>query len=127
MAAVRSPGRQQMLPSMCCFPDVKPGTHVLSPYAKAGHYLRYYPHAMKRLFSLAIAVFIILPAIASAQDVAITNARVIVGSGQVIESGTIIVKGGKIVSVTAGRRLPRRSRLAKAGRRRVCAPSMRRA
>jgi len=53
------------------------------------------------MLSLAIAVFIILPAIASAQDVAITNARVIVGSGQVIESGTIIVKGGKIVSVTA--------------------------
>ena len=52
---------------------------------------------MKRMLSLAIAVFIILPAIASAQDVAITNARVIVGSGQVIESGTIIVKGGKIV------------------------------
>src|SRR6187402_3875710 len=57
---------------------------------------------MKRLLCLTIAVFIILPAIASAQDVAITNARVIVGSGQVIESGTIIVKGGKIVSVTAG-------------------------
>ena len=57
---------------------------------------------MKRLCSLAIAVVIILPAIASAQDVAITNARIIVGSGQVIESGTIIVKGGKIVSVAAG-------------------------
>src|SRR4030095_6142637 len=39
--------------------------------------------------------------IASAHDVAITNARIIVGSGQVIDSGTIIVKGGKIVSVTA--------------------------
>src|SRR6187200_897167 len=57
---------------------------------------------MKRLLCLTIAVFIILPAIASAQDVAITNARVIVGSGQVINSGTIIVKGGKIVSVAAG-------------------------
>src|SRR4029434_2134493 len=39
---------------------------------------------------------------AAAQDVAITNARIIVGSGQVIDSGTIIVRGGKIVSVTAG-------------------------
>ena len=38
----------------------------------------------------------------AAQDVAITNARIIVGSGQVIESGTIIVRGGKIVSVTPG-------------------------
>jgi len=42
------------------------------------------------------------PCLAAAQDVAITNARVIVGNGQVIESGTIIVRGGKIVSVTAG-------------------------
>ncbi|MGH9148531.1 MAG: amidohydrolase family protein [Vicinamibacterales bacterium] len=33
---------------------------------------------------------------------AITNARIIVGSGQVIDSGTIIVRGGKIASVTAG-------------------------
>jgi imidazolonepropionase-like amidohydrolase len=39
---------------------------------------------------------------ANAQDAAITNARIIVGSGQVIESGTIVVRGGKIASVTAG-------------------------
>ena len=45
---------------------------------------------------------LIVPRVAVAQDVAITNARIIVGSGQVIDSGTIIVKGGKIVSVTAG-------------------------
>ena len=76
-----------------------------------------HPPAMKRLFSLAIAVVIIVPAIAAAQDVAITNARIIVGSGQVIDSGTIIVKGGKIVL----RRAPERRR------RRVCAPLMRRA
>jgi imidazolonepropionase-like amidohydrolase len=45
---------------------------------------------------------LIAPAVTAAQDVAITNARIVVGSGQVIDSGTIIVKGGKIVSVTAG-------------------------
>jgi cytosine/adenosine deaminase-related metal-dependent hydrolase len=45
---------------------------------------------------------LIAPAVVAAQDVAITNARIIVGSGQVINSGTIIVKGGKIVSVSAG-------------------------
>jgi imidazolonepropionase-like amidohydrolase len=39
---------------------------------------------------------------AYAQDVAITNARIIVGNGSVIESGTIIVRGGKIESVSAG-------------------------
>jgi len=38
----------------------------------------------------------------SAQDVAITNARVIVGNGTVIGSGTVIVRAGKIVSVSAG-------------------------
>jgi imidazolonepropionase-like amidohydrolase len=38
----------------------------------------------------------------SAQDVAITNARVIVGNGTVINSGTVIVRAGKIVSVAAG-------------------------
>jgi imidazolonepropionase-like amidohydrolase len=39
----------------------------------------------------------------SAQDLAITNARIIVGTGQVIEQGTIVVKGGRIASVAAGR------------------------
>ena len=38
----------------------------------------------------------------AAQDLAITNARIIVGNGQVINSGTIIVRGGKIVSASAG-------------------------
>jgi imidazolonepropionase-like amidohydrolase len=38
----------------------------------------------------------------SAQDVAITNARVVVGNGAVIDSGTVIVRAGKIVSVAAG-------------------------
>src|SRR5688572_23038452 len=59
---------------------------------------------MKRLIALAFiaAAVLSIPRIAAAQDVAITNARIIVGSGQVIDSGTIIVKAGKIVSVTAG-------------------------
>jgi len=38
----------------------------------------------------------------AAQDVAITNVRIIVGNGPVIPSGTIIVRGGKIVSASAG-------------------------
>jgi imidazolonepropionase-like amidohydrolase len=51
----------------------------------------------------AIATLVLgLPLAAAAQDAAITNARIIVGTGQVIESGTILVRGGKIVSVTAG-------------------------
>ena len=34
----------------------------------------------------------------AAQDVAITNARIVVGNGTVVPSGTIVVRGGKIVS-----------------------------
>jgi imidazolonepropionase-like amidohydrolase len=49
-----------------------------------------------------VGALLIAPGVSAAQDVAITNARIIVGSGQVINSGTIIVRGGKIVSVAAG-------------------------
>jgi imidazolonepropionase-like amidohydrolase len=38
----------------------------------------------------------------AAQNVAITNARIIVGNGTIVPSGTIIVRGGKIVSAGAG-------------------------
>ena len=37
---------------------------------------------------------------------AITNVKVIVGNGTVIDSGTIVVRGGKIASVAAGRTVP---------------------
>ena len=36
---------------------------------------------------------------AAAQDLAVTNVRVIVGNGNVIDRGTIVVRGGRIVSV----------------------------
>jgi cytosine/adenosine deaminase-related metal-dependent hydrolase len=54
------------------------------------------------LFACLFVVGLTVASPAVAQDVAITNARIIVGSGQVIDSGTIVVRGGKIVSVTAG-------------------------
>jgi imidazolonepropionase-like amidohydrolase len=38
----------------------------------------------------------------AAQNIAIANARVIAGNGSVIDSGTIIVRAGKIVSAAAG-------------------------
>jgi imidazolonepropionase-like amidohydrolase len=38
----------------------------------------------------------------AAQNVAIVNARVVVGNGAVIQSGAVIVRAGKIVSVSAG-------------------------
>jgi imidazolonepropionase-like amidohydrolase len=49
-----------------------------------------------------VAAGLLAPQLAAAQDVAITNARIIVGNGPVIDRGTIIVRGGKIVSVAAG-------------------------
>jgi imidazolonepropionase-like amidohydrolase len=48
------------------------------------------------------ALAVLAPRPVLAQDVAVTNARIIVGSGQVIDSGTIVVRGGRIVSVAAG-------------------------
>ncbi len=51
---------------------------------------------------LTASLGLVVTGFASAQDAAITNARIVVGTGQVINSGTIIVRGGKIVSVTAG-------------------------
>jgi imidazolonepropionase-like amidohydrolase len=58
---------------------------------------------MRLLDTCAVAALVLSgPLAAAAQDVAITNARIVVGTGQVIESGTIIVRGGTIASVTAG-------------------------
>ena len=37
-----------------------------------------------------------------AQDLTITNARIVVGNGTVIDKGSIVVRGGKIESVNAG-------------------------
>ena len=55
---------------------------------------------MKRQFSIA-ALLCLGAALLSAQDLVITNARIIVGSGAVINSGSIVVRGGKIVSASA--------------------------
>jgi imidazolonepropionase-like amidohydrolase len=51
---------------------------------------------------LALSLLSLSAARLAAQNVAITNARVIVGNGAVIDSGTVIVRAGKIVSVSAG-------------------------
>jgi imidazolonepropionase-like amidohydrolase len=50
------------------------------------------------LFCLILGAFAQL----SAQDLTITNARIVVGNGSVIERGSIVVRAGKIVSATAG-------------------------
>ncbi|MBM3818690.1 MAG: amidohydrolase family protein [Acidimicrobiia bacterium] len=56
---------------------------------------------MKKI-ALVCAALALAASTAAAQDLVITNARVIVGNGQVIERGSIVVKGGRIASVSAG-------------------------
>jgi imidazolonepropionase-like amidohydrolase len=59
---------------------------------------------MKLLALPALAFSFALVAVAplAAQDVTITNARIVVGNGTVIEKGSIVVRGGRIESVAAG-------------------------
>jgi imidazolonepropionase-like amidohydrolase len=58
---------------------------------------------MRKLLAFKFAAFVLVGAAhLAAQDLAITNAHIIVGNGNVIQSGTIIVRGGKIASVAAG-------------------------
>jgi imidazolonepropionase-like amidohydrolase len=58
---------------------------------------------MKRL-AWTVFAYVLLGTLAplSAQDLTITNARVVVVNGNVIERGSIVVRAGKIVSVAAG-------------------------
>ena len=51
---------------------------------------------------LTLVVSLAVPANVAAQDLAIVNARILDGKGGVIERGSVVVRGGKIVSVGAG-------------------------
>jgi imidazolonepropionase-like amidohydrolase len=51
------------------------------------------------LVAAAVAAGLGATSMASAQNAAITNVRIIVGNGPVIESGTLVVRDGKIASV----------------------------
>jgi imidazolonepropionase-like amidohydrolase len=57
---------------------------------------------MKRQILTTLACLIVTVAPLYAQDVTITNARIIIANGDVIERGSIVVRGGKIASVAAG-------------------------
>ena len=59
---------------------------------------------MKSLITRFVcSVLLCSTTVALAQDVTITNARIIAAGGAVIDNGSIVVEGGKIVSVTAGK------------------------
>jgi imidazolonepropionase-like amidohydrolase len=49
-----------------------------------------------------IATFLTCALGLAAQELTITNARIVVGNGQVIERGSIVVRGGRIARVAAG-------------------------
>src|SRR5436309_10473497 len=53
-----------------------------------------------RLLVVICGLFAASPLVA--QDLAINNVRIIVGNGQVVEQGTILIRGGRIVSAAAG-------------------------
>jgi imidazolonepropionase-like amidohydrolase len=60
---------------------------------------------MKRLLAtpvLALFAQLIGFSSVSAQDLVITNAHIVVGNGQVIERGSVVVRNGRIVSVASG-------------------------
>jgi imidazolonepropionase-like amidohydrolase len=52
--------------------------------------------------SFTLALLLATTGCAAAQDLVISNARIIVGNGQVIEKGAVVVKDGRIVSVSEG-------------------------
>src|SRR5688572_31094608 len=58
--------------------------------------------ALHRLLSLVVLITVAGASSLAAQDLAINNVRIIVGTGQVIEQGTIVIRGGRIVSAAAG-------------------------
>jgi imidazolonepropionase-like amidohydrolase len=60
---------------------------------------------MKTLFApivLTLAASVASPTGVAAQDLAIVNARILDGKGNVIDRGAVVVRGGKIVSVGPG-------------------------
>ena len=63
---------------------------------------------MNKVFVLVFILLglLALPCCAGAQDLVISNARIIVGTGSVIESGTLVVRSGRIATVGAGATAP---------------------
>jgi imidazolonepropionase-like amidohydrolase len=57
----------------------------------------------RRIFTLLVLMMAAASTMPlGAQDITITNARIVAGNGTVIERGSIVVRGGKIVSAAAG-------------------------
>ena len=59
-------------------------------------------YAIRMLVRVAV-IAVALPVMAQAQELTLINARIIVGNGDVIDNGSIVVRGGKIAAVSAGK------------------------
>ena len=59
-------------------------------------------YAIRTLVRCAAAA-LLLPLAGHAQELTLTNARILVGNGAVIENGSIVVRNGRIASVAAGK------------------------
>src|SRR6266853_2505670 len=76
-----------------------PDNTELTPLIRVGG-----PGKMKKLITLALlALFAALGGVSNlaAQDLVIANARIIVGNGSVINQGSIVIRGGKLATVSA--------------------------
>src|SRR5215471_9675873 len=61
------------------------------------------PENMKRRLAFTLLAFFLVSAPnLTAQDLVINNARIIVGNGEVINQGSIVIRGGRLTSVAAG-------------------------
>ena len=60
-------------------------------------------YAIRMIVRAGALVALVLSQQLAAQELTITNARIVVGNGSVIENGSIVVRGGRIVSVAAGK------------------------
>jgi len=56
-----------------------------------------------RVLVLVVLAAVGIPCRATAQDLVVVNARIVDGKGGVIDSGSVVVRGGKIASVASGR------------------------
>jgi imidazolonepropionase-like amidohydrolase len=54
----------------------------------------------------ALLVVALLAGVASAEPIAIVNAKIYVKPGQVIENGTLVIDRGKVTAVGAGAKVP---------------------
>lgn len=66
----------------------------------------YMPGKAMAAIAIALISFLTTPRGAAAQELAIVNARIVDGKGGVIERGSVVVRGGKIASVSSGASRP---------------------